>query len=111
VSAPSSGGDRFVPTADIRAAIKGHEADLLDALSIRWREGTPHITCPYPDHADHHPSWRWDARKRKAFCTCGSRDAFGVLMAIEGIDFDQAKTRAAELLKRKDLIRERRKKK
>jgi hypothetical protein len=39
VSAPSSGGDRFVPTADIRAALKGCEADLLDALGIRWREG------------------------------------------------------------------------
>jgi hypothetical protein len=42
MSAPSSGGDRLVPTPDIRAAIKGHEADLLDALSVRWREGGRH---------------------------------------------------------------------
>ena len=42
MSAPSSGGDRFVPTADIRAALKGCEADLLDALGIRWREGGRH---------------------------------------------------------------------
>ncbi len=101
--------DRYVTTADIRAAVRGHEADILDGLGIDWKQpkGHPHIHCPYPDHADDNPSWRWDIRKRKAFCTCGARIALGVLMEVEGIAFDAAKVRAAELLKRPDLIRER----
>jgi hypothetical protein len=65
VSAPSS-VDRFVRTADIRAAILGRETDVLDALGIRWREGGPHIRCPYRDHEDEHPSWRWDQPKARA---------------------------------------------
>src|SRR6202035_1813892 len=49
-----------------------------------------------------------DERKHKAFCTCGSRDVLGVVMSVEGLEFDTAKVRAAELLKRPDLIREQR---
>jgi hypothetical protein len=103
-----SGDERYVRTAEIRAAVKGHERELLDALNIPWREGKPHIRCPYRDHGDEHPSWRWDAQKRKAFCTCGPRDVLGVMMGVEGIGFDAAKIDAAELLNRPDLIRERR---
>ena len=43
---------RFVATADIRAAVKGRESDLLDALNIDWRCARPHIRCPYQDHDD-----------------------------------------------------------
>src|SRR5580704_14947619 len=110
---PMSGADCYVATTDIRVAIRGHETDSLDGLGIDWkpRKARPHIHCPYRDHADGNPSWRWDTRKRKAFCTCGVRDVLGVVMGIEGIEFDAAKIRAAELLKRPDLIRERRAKK
>jgi hypothetical protein len=97
--------DLYVTTADIRVAIRGHETDILDGLGISWPKGHSHIRCPYRDHADDNPSWRWDTRKRKAFCTCGARDVLGVLMGVEGVDFDRAKIRAAELLKRLDLIR------
>src|SRR5262245_27518159 len=100
--------ERFVTTAGVRAAVKGRETDLLNALMIDWRCAKPHIQCPYQDHDDNNPSWRWDERKRKALCTCGARDVLGVLMAVERIGFDAAKIRAAELLKRSDLIRERR---
>lgn len=98
---------RFVTTAAIRAAVKGHETDLLDALNIDWRRSERHIPCPHKDHDDNNPSWRWDERKGKAFCTCGVRDVLGVLMAVEGIELDAAKIRAAELLKRPDLMKER----
>jgi hypothetical protein len=102
--------ERYVTTADIRAAVRGREVEILDALSIDWRRprARPHIVCPYRDHADNNPSWRWDERKRKAFCTCGARDVLGVLMGVEGVEFEGAKIRIAELLKRTDLIRERR---
>jgi hypothetical protein len=113
VNAASSGGDRFARTADIRAAIKGREPDLLDGLNIPWRDGKPHLSCPYLSHADNNPSWRWDKRKARAFCTChtGGHSALDVLMHIEGIDFEAAKLRAAEVLNRTDLIREKRKSK
>jgi len=101
-------GERYVTTADIRVALTGREIELLNAINIPWRDGQPHIRCPYRDHADEHPSWRWDERKRKAFCTCGARDVLGVLMGVEGIEFEAAKIRAAKLLGRTDLIRKRR---
>ena len=50
-------GERFIATTDIRAAIKGRETDLLDALGIPWRDARPRINCPYPDHPDKDPSW------------------------------------------------------
>jgi hypothetical protein len=105
-----SGADRYVTTAAIRDAINGRETDILDSLGIRWRDGKPHVACPYPEHADNNPSWRWDERKGRAYCTCieGSHSILDVVMKVESTDCDAAKIRAAELLKRPDLIRERR---
>jgi hypothetical protein len=97
--------DRFVGTGAIRAALKGRETVVLDALGILWRQGKPHITCPHGDHTDNSPSWRWDVRKGRAICTCGSYSILDVLTKVEGIDFPAAKLRAAEILGRQDLIR------
>ena len=98
---------RWVATRAIQAAVKDREAEVLDALGIPWREGRPHIRCPYPTHADGDPSWRWDERKARARCTCSRGDSiFDVVMKLEGIDFDAAKLRVAELLGRHDLIQE-----
>lgn len=98
---------RLVPTADIRQVVQGREVEILDALGIRWRDQRPHITCPYPDHPDKNPSWRFDERTGRAICTCGSHSIFDILMKIEGISFDAAKIRAAEILGRQDLIQSR----
>jgi DNA-binding MarR family transcriptional regulator len=98
--------ERFVATDAVRAAIKGRESDLLDALGVRWREGRPHITCPYPQHRDSHPSWRWVERKARAYCTCiaGSHSILDVTREVTGLDFQQTKIRVAELLNRPELI-------
>jgi hypothetical protein len=64
---------RFVPTNAIKQAAAGREQDVLDALGVDWRSGKPHIHCPYRGHRDRNPSWRWDARERKAFCSCSNR--------------------------------------
>jgi len=105
--------ERYVTSADISGAIRGRETDILDKLSIPWRAGHPHIPCPYPGHPDNNPSWRWDLRKAQAYCTChiGGHSVLAVIMNVEGVDFQTAKIRAAELLGRPDLIRERRCKK
>ena len=97
--------DRFVGTAAIRGALKERETVILDALGIPYRQGKPHITCPHLDHTDNNPSWRWDERKARAICTCGSHTVLAVLQKVEGIDFEAAKLRAASILGREDLYR------
>ena len=54
--ATGAGVGRFVGTKPIRDAARGRETDILDALGIPWRNGRPHIHCPYPDHPDKNPS-------------------------------------------------------
>jgi Toprim domain len=87
--------------------VKGRETEVLEALQISWETGAPHIHCPYPDHADENPSWRWIERQAKACCTCIERthSILDVVMHVEGVDFEAAKLRLAEILKRDDLIR------
>jgi DNA primase len=102
----TAGAHRFVATTDIRAALWGHESEILDALGIPWRNGRPHITCPYPEHPDGNPSWRWSESEALAFCSCTKSDSiFDIIMKVEDLSFDAAKLRAAEMLGRQDLIR------
>jgi hypothetical protein len=97
----------YVSTRDVRAAVRGRETEVLDKLGVSWRDGLPHIRCPYPTHADQNPSWRWDAREARAFCTCtGSDDIVEVIKKVRGVVFADAKLCIAELLGRADLIRD-----
>jgi hypothetical protein len=107
MNAPSSGGERFVRTADIRAAVKGRETVVLDYLGIPWRAGRPHISCPYPTHADRDPSWRVDPKTGRIFCTCITRadDVFGAVMKIKAVSFDDAKIIVVDAIGRSDLIK------
>jgi hypothetical protein len=96
----------FVLTAAIRDAVEGREANILKALGINWSGKRKHIRCPYPDHIDNHPSWRWDSAKRRACCTCKrSVSIFDVICKVKGIEFDAAKIAAAKIIGRSDLIR------
>ena len=98
--------DFYAPTRALQQAVRGHEATVLAALGIAWQAGAQHIACPYPDHDDQNPSWRWDERKARAYCTCieRSHSIFDVVMRCESIDFEAAKLRVAEILGRGDLI-------
>lgn len=99
-------GATFIPTKDIQAAVKGHEADVLAALGIGWRGGRGHVDCPYPDHGGKN-DWRWDDKRAKAVCTCRKpHSIFDVVIGMEGGDFDSAKIRVAGVIGRADLIRE-----
>ena len=98
--------EAFVPTGAIQHAVVGRENEILAALGIRWTGGSQHINCPYPDHADNHPSWRWDAAKRRAFCTCTkSGSIFDVVCKMKEVSFEAAKIIVAEMIGRADLIR------
>ena len=109
MTAESTG--RFVKTAAIRQAVGGHEVEILNKLGVEW-PGKGHVHCPYPDHPDKDPSWRWDERKKRAFCTClvdpRSSSIFDFAAKVLGLDFDAVKLRIAELLDRSDLIIEKR---
>lgn len=95
----------FVPTGAIKEAVRGRETDIIDALGIPWQKGRPHINCPYPEHPDRNPSWRWDEKRARASCSCASSDGvLDVVAKVSGIDFDLAKVKTAELLGRHDLI-------
>jgi hypothetical protein len=106
-------GARYVRTAAIKQAVVGRELDVLGAIGIDWRGGRRHINCPYPDHGGK-DDWRWDASNERAFCTCigtrpdegGFHSIFDVVSAREGIDFEKAKIRVAEIIGRTDLIEE-----
>jgi hypothetical protein len=98
--------EAFVPTDAIQHAVVGRENGILAALGICWTGRSQHINCPYPDHADNHPSWRWDAVKRCAFCTCTKSDSiFDIVGKVKGVSFDAAKIFVAEIIGRLDLIK------
>jgi Toprim domain len=99
--------DRYVPTRTLQQAVRRRETEVLKALGIPWQNGAPHIRCPYPDHSDEDPSWRWIERRAKACCTCteGAHSIFDVVMHVEALDFEAAKLRIAEILKLDALIR------
>ena len=83
--------DRYVRKDAIKQAVEGREGQVLDALGIDWRRGG-HIRCPYPDHDDKDPSWRWDEGARKAYCTCmqpKSASIFDIAMKVRRLaDFE-----------------------
>src|SRR5947209_5079558 len=95
---------RYVKTTGIKEAVKGHELAALVALGIDWRPGYGHIDCPYPDHGGK-ADWRWDEPKCRAFCTCIGKRAgekrshtiFDAVALKEGIDFEAAKIRVAQI--------------
>lgn len=94
----------YVPTDAIKGAVDGQEEFLLEKLGIEWHkkgDGVQHILCPYLDHDDGTPSWRWDGNKRCAVCSCRDskyHDIFGVIMRVNGCSFSTAKIITAIVL-------------
>src|SRR4051794_28263247 len=96
----------WVRTDDIKRAVSGRELSVLNALGIRWpQDRKTHIDCPYPEHGGT-SDWRWDDKKRKAFCTCSKGGGiFDVVAKCDGLDFEAAKIRVAEIIGCHDLIK------
>jgi hypothetical protein len=78
-----------VVAPDIHSQVEGRGPEILRALDIPWppRREQTHIHCPLPLHADRNPSWRWDDRKERWFCTCGSGNIVDLAIAMLGCDF------------------------
>lgn len=95
----------YVRWRDIKDAVQGRETEILGKLGIIWRNGGTHVRCPYPDHEDRNPSWRWDDAAGRAHCSCSLSDSiFDVVGKVERLPFDAAKLRVAEMLGREDLV-------
>jgi phage/plasmid primase-like uncharacterized protein len=69
--------------SDIKDSIAGREEQILDSLGVNW-ESRRAIRCPFPDHEDKSPSWRWNSTKGKYYCSCGHGDVFDVVARILG---------------------------
>jgi DNA primase len=86
--------------SDIYELVAGRQLEILRALGIQWNpsRSRQHIQCPFPDHADQHPSWRWDDGKGRYFCTCGSGDVLGATMKMRGLQWREAADYVREAL-------------
>ena len=83
---------RSRPRRNIHEEIRGRELEIITALGIKWpaRNHATHINCPFPDHDDADPSWRWDPRKEHWYCSCDSGSAVDAVMRMHGCDFNAA---------------------
>src|SRR4028118_2220943 len=83
--------ERRAVSGDIHAQVAGREGEVLGLLGIDPGppRGARHRPCPFPDHDDAHPSWRWDAGKRRWFCTCAEKGGtvLDAVMRMRGLDF------------------------
>jgi hypothetical protein len=70
----------------VKSALRGQEIDLLRRLGVNWppSDAAKHINCPFPGHDDRNPSWRWDERERRWFCTCGGGDVIDAVRNMLG---------------------------
>ncbi len=89
---------KYVSIVELKLHLLGREIEILAALGIDWRSDKTNIRCPYADHPDINPSWRWDDKEHRAFCTCGSQDIIGVIQKTRQLDFPAAVLFAAETL-------------
>lgn len=104
----TAGPTRYVKTKEAQAAVEGREIDIVKTLGIPWEAGMrSHIRCPYPSHGGS-DDWRLNKNSR-AICTCTephTDSVFDIIGKMEGLDFEEAKIRAMEIIDRGDLVRE-----
>jgi len=62
--------------------ISGREGEALAALGITPGRRGAHIHCPLPSHNDRSPSWRWDDRWARYYCTCGHGDILDLVQRM-----------------------------
>src|SRR5258706_16485600 len=76
--------------ATAREEFAGEELEILARLDIWNADSRRHRTCPFPDHEDKNPSWRWDSGKSRWFCTCGHGDVIDAIARKLGCNFKEA---------------------
>src|SRR5258708_30143121 len=74
-----------------REEFAGEELEILARLGIPNADTSRHRTCPFLDHEDKRPSWRWDSGKSRWFCTCGHGDVLDAIARKLGCNFNEAR--------------------
>lgn len=72
-----------IDVTEIKIAARGRWPEILRTLTPEFTEaidaGGRHVHCPFPDHDDSDPSFRFDGGgEGRAICTCGSYDGLGL---------------------------------
>lgn len=93
------------PNEDIHKSLRGREDQILQAVGIHPDARGRHQHCPLPDHEDRDPSWRWDARKARWHCSCGSGSVVDAVARVEGLSDRDAIRRVRELLGGQEIAR------
>jgi len=99
---------RYVSWIAAQQMVMGRGLEVLRLAGVSWPPPRGDKTnCPFPDHPDHNPSWRFSEECGRWFCSCGSGDVFDALVKLRRApDFEAAKLLAAEMLNRRDAITE-----
>src|SRR3954447_5682204 len=86
---------------DIHQRLAGRERELFRALGIDLPKAGGHRRCPFPDHTDEHPSWRWDQKRHRWFCSCTPKGgtAIDAVARLRGLDLAEAGSFALKMLK------------
>lgn len=69
---------------DTKESVLAHAALIYGHFGIEPTHR--HVTCPFPDHDDRHPSFRRDD-KGGWICTCGAGDAISFVSRMRGMKF------------------------
>src|SRR4051794_29029452 len=85
---------------DVHRRLAGRERELFGVLRIDLPKDGSHARCPFPDHTDEHPSWRWDQKNRRWFCSCTPKGGTVIeaIMRLLGLDFAGAAAFALKTL-------------
>lgn len=82
-----------IDATEIKKAARGRWPEILQSLAPELSEAIAacgrNVRCPFPDHDDQDPSFRFDDQgDGRATCSCsGEHDGLGLLMKLRGWDF------------------------
>ncbi len=81
-------------TERLRRVEKANADRILAAIGANSQVGKRHQHCPFPDHEDRNPSFRYDPDSGLVFCTCLDRQGTSLtdaLIKAQGLaDFNSA---------------------
>jgi len=88
---------------NIHADVAGRSAEVLNALGIDLRSLRRHVLCPFPNHEDRNPSFRFDEKAARFYCTCTPKGGSVVDLVI-GMGHAGSFVEAARWIRRELLI-------
>ncbi len=95
-------------TERLRTVEKSHADKILAAIGAKPQIGKRHQRCPFSDHEDRNPSFRYDPDAGLVYCTCLEEQGCSLTDAISrarGLDF-QAAVREIEAITGETIFEE-----